>query len=869
MFQSALLASAPVRADPQAPAPLTSPCGELPFDSFPPNQLLRTEAADGSIVSVLQAGRIGSWAEFFVPVDRAGTYRIDVRSRRGPQEAAFQLAIDGDPVGPPVDGYLAGSASPTETTVGDATFQKAGWHSFRFVVTGKNPSSGGTSLSLEKITLTPTEGFTLLSPNGSCAEGPDVLLRWNAWSSAKRYRVETDGRAAATVDAPATAFQASALAPGAHRWRVVAIDPAGKETPSNVFAFVVGPPPPYPCREFTGSFSPENPGSWSLESMTLKSDGGTGSLQAAGPGHATLQDVRLEKTEGEIATHVTPGTPDAAAGVGFQSDDGTRLYAVVDLKRQQLRLERRVAGPLRYSIFEVTPKPYQVPGWAERAEGDGTIWEIAAKPIQLQPGTACELKLAYSRRSACIMATLIPADGSPTVTLRDLTDLRTPDHPLLIALSGSASFGDASLRLLNKRVYKWDPDSTRIVLRPGPPGSWDAMGAFNPAVIVRDGSWHMVYRGNSKPAPPNGPISSELGLATSTDGIHWIKSPANPIMPKEAANDSVEDPDLLWPKGSDQVYLEYHSFHVTIAPPATAGVTTKPGKWPHGEVMRSSPDFIHWSDPWILNIGKTFGKNGGFIDTQDAGMAGVRCDGTSYRYVSMIEEGRIDLSNDLHEWIKAGTSNLKGSPDQWCSSHECSGDIFVDADKNIRFESQIGVNPEPGNHGGAVVGNRLCTIGEGVLSSSDPTTVLWRSDLPWLTDWYGDAPTGAPEDFTATNGSVFPGQTIIKDGWLWHYSGGNNHCTLLTQCWYGPLFECRDLQAEVDAAGQCSASVVVRNTGSLPGAGSITLSVDGQGLPPQQVTLDRDAESTLRWKVPVASGVHTLTVDHLSSTLKH
>ncbi len=423
------------------------------------------------------------------------------------------------------------------------------------------------------------------------------------------------------------------------------------------------------------------------------------------------------------------------------------------------------------------------------------------------------------------------------------------------------------LRLLNKLVYKWNPDTTRIVLRPGPPGAWDEKGAFNPAIIVRENKWYMIYRGNSKPAPPNGPISSELGLATSADGVHWIKHPANPIIPKEDSRDSVEDPDMIWPKGSDQVFLEYHSFHVTVGQPTPAEVNGKPGRWPHGEIMRSSTDFVHWSEPWILNIGKTFGKNGGFIDTEDAAMAGVKYDGTSYRYVSMIEEGRIDVSNDLHQWVKAGTSNLKGSPDQWCTSHECSGDIFVDADKNIRFESQIGVNPEPGGHGGAVVGNRLCTIGEGALSGTDPTQVLWRSDLPWLTDWYGDAPTGAPEDFTATNGSVFPGQTIIKDGWLRHYSGGNNHSTLLTECWYGPLLECRDLQAVTDAAGQCTVRVVARNVGSLHGTCPVTLSIDGQALPPQQVTLDRDTESTLRWTVPVPGGVHTLAVDNLSLTL--
>ena len=186
-------------------------------------------------------------------------------------------------------------------------------------------------------------------------------------------------------------------------------------------------------------------------------------------------------------------------------------------------------------------------------------------------------------------------------------------------MSGPACFGDASFRLLNKLVYKWDPDTTRIVLRPGGPGSWDEKGAFNPAIVVRDGKWYMVYRGNSKPAPPNGPISSELGLATSTDGVHWIKSIRPiPSSRKEDSKDSVEDPDLIWPKGSDQVYLEYHSFHVTVGQP-TPRRDGKPGRWPHGEIMRASTDFIHWSEPWILNIGKTFGKNGGFIDTEDAG----------------------------------------------------------------------------------------------------------------------------------------------------------------------------------------------------------------------------------------------------------
>ena len=835
-------------AQDQAGRPISETCAELPFDSFPPNQWLRVLKPDGSAVSTLKSGKTGTWGQFFIQVDQPGTHRVDVDLLTGPSRGIFQLLVDGAVIGDPIDCYAPGAEPQRVVQAGAATFLKPGNHSFRFLVTGKNGASSGTEIALQRIILTPVTGFTLLSPNGSCHSDGNVVLRWNPWPQASKYQVELDGSMVNTVDTSVTTWQTSDLAPGPHRWRVIATGTDGKLWPSNFFSFVVGPPPPYPCREFSDDFSSPHPDDWALQSMRFSQDRGNHILEATAPGSAVHKTVRLDKTEGELSVKITPGGADSVAGVGFQADDGTQLYAVVDLIRNQLRLERKLQGSQRYSIFEVTPKDYQVDGWNERTEGEAIIWEIASLPIALEAGTACELKFAYSRRSGCVMATLLPSDGTKTVTLRDLTDLRTPDQPVLLCLSGRASFGTVSLRLLNKPVYKWDPDSIRIVLRPGEPGSWDSKGAFNPAVVVRDGTWHMVYRGNPKPAPPNGPIASEIGLATSTDGIHWTKSSANPIIRRDASGGSVEDPDLLWPKGSNEVYMEYNY---------------------RGEKMSSSSDFIHWSVPWLLNTGKTPGKMGGFIDTQnEPAIPEIQSGGTTYRYITMIEEGGIDVSTDLHQWIKAGTANLRGNPNVWCSDHECSGDIFVDHDRNIRYESQIGVKPASG-HGGGVVGNRLCTIGEGVLSGSDPTKVLWKSDLPWLTDWYGNAPTGAPEDYTATNGSVFPGQTIVKDGWLWHLSGGNNHCTILCKCWYGPLLECRNLQTLVDASGQCSVNVTVRNIGSLPGAVNLSLLVDGKSVARERPSLERDAETTLHWNVPVPIGIHTLSVADLSSTVKH
>ena len=135
----------------QTPVSISSPCAELPFDSFPPNQLLRSENSDGSAVSVLQSGKAGPWAEFFIQVDQAGSYRVKPGFLKGPRKGIFQLIVNGDPVGDPIDSYSAGSESPAEAVPGNVTFQKAGIYSFRFLVTGKNQSSSGFSLSLQNM----------------------------------------------------------------------------------------------------------------------------------------------------------------------------------------------------------------------------------------------------------------------------------------------------------------------------------------------------------------------------------------------------------------------------------------------------------------------------------------------------------------------------------------------------------------------------------------------------------------------------------------------------------------------------------------------------------------------------------------------
>ena len=119
-------------------------CVELPFDSFPPNQLLRVVKPDESPVSTLQSGKTGTWSQYFIQIDQPGTYRVDVDLFKGPSRGTFQLLVDNAAVGDPIDCYASGAEAHLIVQVGVATFLKPGNHCFQFLVTGKNGASSGT-----------------------------------------------------------------------------------------------------------------------------------------------------------------------------------------------------------------------------------------------------------------------------------------------------------------------------------------------------------------------------------------------------------------------------------------------------------------------------------------------------------------------------------------------------------------------------------------------------------------------------------------------------------------------------------------------------------------------------------------------------
>jgi hypothetical protein len=812
--------------------------------SFPPNlNWIDFGQPDFDAHRFATFGR-GQWVEFVLQVSEPGTYQIQAQMVGESSSGIVQPSIDGDNQGGPLDLFTA-SRSTQRVDVGKHTFAKAGKAILRLSIAGKNPRSQGYLVDLDSISLTPTQGFLLLAPEGACFDQTNPVLKWADLGQGNRYTVYLDNTPLPEVKG--TDFETNNLRAGDHQWYVIAENSAGNKQRSNTFHFRIGSAAPYPDHDFSDDFESGDLADYVNHGMSVVNGPvqGKNSLTGTGSSMAYLKDVQMGMREGEVSALVTLDDPKSSASVGFTEPDGTRICAVINGDAGTISLERAVRG---YSIFTITPPAYRLKQWSESQRSNGEyVWQLSSTPVTVKPGTPYRLKLAYSRRSCAVMAMWAESDGSNAVTLRDLVDINLPDRPMLEIRQGKVRFDQFAYRRLNRHVYPWDIDTNQVVMRPGPVGSWDSRGVFNSAVIVKGNYWYMVYRGNAKPAPPNGPAASELGVATSSDGVHWLKDAHNPIIARSPSQGTVEDPDLLLPDGTNTYFLEYVILRPRGYQPSEPGVH---------EMMATSTDGIHYSEPWRLPVK---GKIGGMIDTHNnPKIPEFNFGGQKYRYLAAIEEGGIYLSNDLHAWVKMGDSDTKGRPDIWCNFHECAGDIFVDTDRNLRIETQAGTDKR-------ISGNRLCTIVEDILSGSNPAQLIARGDLPWLPDFYGDAPTGDLNEMTFTNGSVFPGQTIVKDGCLWHYYGGNNTFTGLIKCAYRPVFTYRDLHITTSSAKSASLKldVAIRNDGSFAGETNVSLLLDGKPVTVKPVTLARDEEKKIDFDLVVPAGLHVAAIDSL------
>ena len=92
---------------------------------------------------------------------------------------------------------------------------------------------------------------------------------------------------------------------------------------------------------------------------------------------------------------------------------------------------------------------------------------------------------------------------------------------------------------------------------------WEEKDVFNPAVAVRNDSLFLLYRAQDRVGKPAG--TSRIGLAVSTDGIHFTKMPSPVLYPNNDAfikyewEGGIEDPRVV-EDSSGTYYMTYTAF---------------------------------------------------------------------------------------------------------------------------------------------------------------------------------------------------------------------------------------------------------------------------------------------------------------------
>ncbi|HTD40622.1 MAG TPA: glycoside hydrolase family 130 protein [Mucilaginibacter sp.] len=134
-------------------------------------------------------------------------------------------------------------------------------------------------------------------------------------------------------------------------------------------------------------------------------------------------------------------------------------------------------------------------------------------------------------------------------------------------------------------------DSVNPILKPGT-GSftdpilktkvlWEEKDVFNPAIVQRDGKIYMLYRAQDKTGKPAG--TSRIGLAVSTDAIHFTRMPepvfypGNDVYKKLEWEGGCEDPRVV----EDSLGTYYMTYTAFDGQTARLLITT-------------SKDLLHW-----------------------------------------------------------------------------------------------------------------------------------------------------------------------------------------------------------------------------------------------------------------------------------
>lgn len=310
-------------------------------------------------------------------------------------------------------------------------------------------------------------------------------------------------------------------------------------------------------------------------------------------------------------------------------------------------------------------------------------------------------------------------------------------------------------------------DSTLVFTCPikKEPVRWQKADVFNPAAVVKDGKICLLYRCEDNPAAALGGRTSRIGLAESTDGIHFTRHPVPVLYPDNDAfrqydyPGGCEDPRVAVTE--DGLYvMAYTSWNQQVARLSIA----------------FSKDLVHWEKkgPAFAKAhgGKfldQWSKSGSILTTIKRGKQVIaKVNGKYWMYWG---EHKVNLawSDNLYDWYPTLDEKgaLKGVIEPRTGkfdSHltECGPPALL-TKKGVRLfyngKNQNDATADPALPRGTY------SVGEVLLDKKDLETVLFRSEQPFLVPTLAHEKTGQYQAGT----TFAEGLVFYKKSWYLYY----------------------------------------------------------------------------------------------------
>jgi predicted GH43/DUF377 family glycosyl hydrolase/lysophospholipase L1-like esterase len=299
------------------------------------------------------------------------------------------------------------------------------------------------------------------------------------------------------------------------------------------------------------------------------------------------------------------------------------------------------------------------------------------------------------------------------------------------------------------------------------PAHWEALHTFNPAAIVRDGKIYVLYRAeDDSGAMAIGGHTSRLGLAESTDGIHFTRADAPVFFPAKDKQQSRE-----WPGGVEDPRL------VEREDGAYVLTYTQWNRKTYSVGIASSRDLTHWTKygpAFLTAAGGKYSrlqyKSAGIvtrIDPDKGRLIAAKIDGKYWMYWG---EGAIHLatSPDLIHWTPVEDAQgapielLRPRPGHFDSSFPETGPppVLTDAGIVVLYNGKNA--PDAGDPD---LGPNAYAAGEALFDTHDPSHLLAQAEHPDL----------KPETTYEKTGQYVAGTTFAEglvyfhDQWFLYY----------------------------------------------------------------------------------------------------